>query len=59
MARRSLSERNIRKLVRGSSSYIISLPIDAIKKLKWRKGQKLDVTFDSRRKRFVVRDWKK
>jgi len=51
---------NIRKLQRtGGGSYVISLPIKAIRLLKWKENQKLVIKFDRGRKRFIVKDWEK
>ena len=59
MARRKLGERHIRKLTKGTTSYSITVPIEAIRGFRWRKSQKLVVEIDFRRKRLVVKDWKK
>ncbi len=59
MARRNLRDRNIRKLSKGSTSYYITLPIEEIRNLGWKKSQKLVVELDKRRKRLVIKDWKK
>jgi antitoxin component of MazEF toxin-antitoxin module len=52
------TEKNIRSLtkVSGGSSYGITLPIDYIRKLKWKNKQKLDVTLYG--DRIIIRDWK-
>ena len=39
----------------ANSSYIVTLPKEFVKKLKWRKGQKVVVELDG--ERIVVRDW--
>jgi len=61
MARRKLSQRNIRKLTKmgGGNSYGITLPISFIRELKWRERQKLVVELDKRRKMIRIKDWKK
>ena len=59
MGRQKLHNKNIRKLIKGTTSYFITLPIEAIRKLGWRKSQKLVVEIDERRERVVVKDWKK
>ncbi len=61
MARRKLSQRNIRKLSKmgGGKSYGITLPISFIRQLKWRERQKLVVELDKRRKTIRIKDWKK
>ena len=51
---------NIRKLQKtGGGSYVVSLPIKAIRFLKWKENQKVVVRFDKRRKRFIIKDWQK
>lgn len=57
MGRQKLSNNNIRKLHKGTSSYSITLPIEAIRDLKWRKSQKLVVDVDVKRQRIVIKDW--
>jgi len=59
MARRKIGERNIRKLAKGATSYYLTLPIEAIRELGWKKSQKLVVEVDERRDELVIRDWKK
>jgi len=61
MARRKLGERNIRSLTRyaGGKSYMITLPIDIIRKWKWQHRQKLELSFNHKKKRITVADWKK
>ena len=56
MARRRLEDRNIRKLAKGKTSYLITIPIEVIRELGWQKGQKLVV--EARGKGLLVRDWK-
>ena len=57
MARRSLEEREIRSLTKasGGRSYTVTIPLQYIKKLKWRAKQKLIVT--RYRDRIVIKDW--
>ena len=59
MTRRKLKERNIRKLSKNGPTYFVTLPIEGIKELDWRKTQKLVVEVDKKRKRIVIKDWKK
>jgi hypothetical protein len=45
MARRKLEEHNIRKLMKlGETSYVISIPIEMVREMDWKKKQKLVVT---------------
>jgi len=57
MARRKLNERNIRKITKmgGGKSFGITLPIEMIRKLKWRERQKVVVKL--RGKKITVEDW--
>jgi len=59
MARRKLDERNIRKLSKGTSSYYITIPIEELRTLGWRKSQNLVVEVDKKKERIVIKDWKK
>jgi bifunctional DNA-binding transcriptional regulator/antitoxin component of YhaV-PrlF toxin-antitoxin module len=57
MARRKLEENNIRTLSTvGGSSYAITIPVEYIRKLKWKKKQKLDLRIYQ--DRIIIRDWK-
>ena len=44
-------------LQNGSGTYMISLPIGAIRELKWRQGQKLTIRKSG--EKLVIEDWKK
>lgn len=55
MARRSLDERNIRKITRTGSSMYITIPIEFIRDLGWRERQK--VTVEKKGKRLIIEDW--
>jgi len=57
MARRKLSQMNIRKLTRvgGGKSFCITIPISFIRKLKWRERQKLVVKL--RGSKITIEDW--
>jgi len=60
MARRKLEDRNIRKLAKGANgSYHLTLPIEAIRSLGWRKSQKLIVEVDEQQQqeRVIIKDW--
>lgn len=59
MARRSLDERQIRSLTKaaGGKSYTITIPLEYVKKLKWKAKQKLEVTMYG--DRVIIKDWKK
>jgi len=58
MAIRKTEEKNVRKLTEiGKQSLGVTLPIEEIRALKWRKGQKL--TVKRVRGGFMIKDWKK
>ena len=56
--RRRLENRNIRKItkVAGGSSFVITLPIEMVRKLKWRERQRVVVSM--RGKKLTIQDWK-
>jgi len=57
MTRRKLNERNIRSLTRtsGGRSYSVTIPVEYVRKLKWRGRQKLVVRMY--RKKVIIEDW--
>jgi len=61
MARRRLKNRNIRSLCKTSQgrSYSITLPIEVIRRWRWKNRQKLQLKIDEKRKRIIIEDWKK
>ncbi len=58
MTRKKLEDRNTRKLAKvgGGKTYSITLPVDIIRELEWKQGQKLEVKKYG--KAIVLRDWK-
>jgi len=57
MSRKKLEDKNIRKLTKlGSKSIAVTLPIDFIRKLKWREKQKVVVKLNG--KKLIIEDWK-
>ena len=58
MARRKIEDRYIRSLIKvsGGTSYAVTIPIEYIRKLKWRSKQKLEVKLIN--DRIVITDWK-
>ena len=57
MGRRNINERNIRKLTKvgGGASISITLPIEIVRKLKWRDGQK--VVVEEKNGKIIITDW--
>jgi len=56
---RKLESQNIRKITKvgGGSSFAVTLPIEYVRKLKWRERQKVFVNL--RGKKIIIEDWKK
>lgn len=59
MGRRRLEKRNTRKLIRsgGGRSVSVTVPIEMIRKLKWRVGQKIVIKRVG--EKIIIEDWKK
>ena len=57
MGRKSLKERNIRKLARvgGGKTYSVTIPIEMIRELKWKKGEKKVIKLEG--EKIVIEDW--
>lgn len=57
MTRRKTEDNYIRSLTKiaSGSSYGITIPMEYIKKLKWKSKQKLEVKLN--RDRIIIRDW--
>jgi len=57
MSRNLLKNKNIRKISKaGKSSYYITIPIEIVKDLKWKEGQKVVVTKLGKNK-VKIEDW--
>ena len=58
MTTRKTENKNIRSLtkVSGGTSYAVTIPMEYIRKLKWKGKQKLDVRLYQ--DRIIIRDWK-
>lgn len=57
MPRRTLEDRNVRKIFKSGESYCMTLPVEMIRELEWREGQKVQVS--KRGAKIVIEDWKK
>jgi len=59
MGRRKIKDKNVRSLCKtsGGKSYTITLPIDVIRRWRWKNRQKLQLTIDEKKKRVVIEDW--
>ncbi len=60
MPRRKIEQKNIRSLTKSKKgSYSISLPVDLIRKWRWKHKQKLQLKIDEKRKRIIIEDWER
>jgi len=58
MSRRKIEDRNIRKITkRGEYGAGITVPIEFLRKLKWKTKQK--VVVELKGKSLIIKDWKK
>ena len=57
MGRRTIEESNIRNLQKtaGGKTYIVSIPIEIVRELKWKAKQKLEVKMYG--DGIVIKDW--
>jgi len=56
MARKKLEERHVRKLLKNTGgTMLVSLPIEVVRELKWRDGQK--VVVKKRGEGILIADW--
>ena len=51
------NKKSVRKIFRIGRSYAVTLPMEVMEELRWKKGQKLVVTKYG--KGFRIRDWQK
>ena len=55
--RRKLEERNIRKITKvAGTSFAVTIPIEMIRKLKWREKQKVVISMSG--EKIIIKDWK-
>ncbi len=61
MPRRKIDRRLIRALSKTGKgkSYYITLPIEVIRKWRWKERQKLQLKIDEKNRRIIIKDWKK
>lgn len=58
MARRKLEDRGTRKLSkRTNGSYQVTLPVEIVRELKWKSGQKLVLRKSGNK--IIIEDWEK
>ena len=58
MGRRTVESHNIRKItkVAGGDSFAVILPIEMVRKLRWKEKQQVVIKLD--RERIVISDWR-
>lgn len=58
MGTRKSSEQKVRNLTTNSTgTYSVSLPINLIQELRWKRGQRLVVTRQG--KKLIIQDWQR
>ncbi|MDP2788751.1 MAG: AbrB/MazE/SpoVT family DNA-binding domain-containing protein [bacterium] len=57
MANKKFSQRNTRKIIKVGSSFVVSIPVEILKKLGWKEKQK--VVVKKIHGGVTIRDWKK
>ena len=57
MSKQKVNQEQIRKIQKSNGSYLISLPMGAMRELGWREGQKIVV--QKRDEGFIIINWKK
>jgi antitoxin component of MazEF toxin-antitoxin module len=59
MPTRKLNQKNIRKIskVGGGKSFAVTIPIEYIRKLKWKEKQKITMKIKGRS--IIIHDWHK
>jgi len=58
MPRRKIKEKNIRKITKiGMKSYAVTLPIDIIRKWRWKEKQKVELKMNEKKKIITISDW--
>ena len=59
MPRRKIEGKNIRSLNKTSHgrSYSVILPIDVIRRWRWKNRQKLQLKIDEKNERIIIEDW--
>lgn len=59
LANRKDGQQNVRSLTKtgGGRSYTVSLPAAIVREFHWQERQKLELTFDRKRRRITISDW--
>jgi len=58
MVQRKIENRNIRKIQKSGGSYYVALPVELVRKYKWKERQKVEVDAYGKNK-ILIKDWKK
>ena len=56
---RKSNNNEIRNIQRSGGTYYVTLPIEIIRKFKWKERQKVTVRVAKRGKTIEIKDWKK
>lgn len=61
MARRKIQDRNIRSLnkVSNGKSYTVTIPIDVVRRWRWKNHQKLFLRTNEKKRQIIIEDWEK
>jgi len=43
----------------STHSYVLNIPKELIREFKWREKQKLEIVWDEKSKKLIIKDWKK
>jgi len=58
MTKRTIRNTRTHKLTKvGGKSYVVTIPIEFVRHLKWKERQKLNITLDG--EKLIIEDWKK
>ncbi|OGH78785.1 MAG: hypothetical protein A2469_03780 [Candidatus Magasanikbacteria bacterium RIFOXYC2_FULL_40_16] len=57
MSRQRINKEQIRKIQNSKGSYFVSLPIDKVRELGWRNGQRIIIAKQG--SKLIITDWKR
>lgn len=59
--RKKIGQQYIRKLIKlaNGDSYAVVLPIEAVRAFGWQARQKLLVTVNPKKQKFIIKDWQR
>lgn len=50
---------NVRKVQYSNGSYYLTVPINIVREMKLKEREKVVFEYDKKRKRIIIKDWKK